>query len=196
MPARHRHELRECRLLGEADKPEVRLVHAQEQRRFRPDRALVVGSAGAVRCADLDEARTGAREHVGDAEAVADLEELAARDDHLASLRERCERKQHRSRVVVDDERRLGTGQAPEDRRAVILARAARAVGQVELEVGVAAADLLHLCERLVRQRSAPEIRVHDHAGRIQHAAQARRSCGPKLFLECVLEVSRLRPSD
>ena len=45
------------------------------------DRALVVGGARAVRRPDLDEPRARAREHVGDAEAVADLDQLAARDD-------------------------------------------------------------------------------------------------------------------
>ena len=103
------------------------------------DGALVVGGARAVRRADLDEPRARAREHVGDAEAVADLDQLAARDDHLASLGERGEREQDRGGVVVDDERRLGAGQPAQDRGDVILPRAARAVAQVELEVRVAA---------------------------------------------------------
>ena len=104
-------------LLGEADDAEVRLVDAQEQRGVRPDRALVVGGARAVRRPDLDEAGAGAGEHVGDAEAVADLDQLAARDEHLAPLGERGEREQHRGGVVVDDERGLGAGQPAEDRR-------------------------------------------------------------------------------
>ena len=98
--------------------------------------------ARAVRRADLDERRARAREHVGDAEAVADLDQLAARDEHLASFGERGEREQHRGGVVVDDDRRLGAGQPPQDRRDVILARAARAFGEVVLEVRVAAGDL------------------------------------------------------
>ena len=103
-------------LLGEADDPEVRLVHAEQQRRLGADRALVVGRARPVRRPHLDEARAGAREHVRDAEAVADLDQLAARDDHLASLGERGEREQHRRRVVVDDERGLGAREPPEER--------------------------------------------------------------------------------
>ena len=47
---------------------------------------VVVGGARAVRRPDLDQPRAGAREHVGDAEAVADLDQLAARDEHLAAL--------------------------------------------------------------------------------------------------------------
>ena len=81
------------------------------------DGALVVGGARPVRRADLDEPRAGAGEHVGDAEAVADLDQLAARDDHLAALGERGEREQHRAGVVVDDERRLGAGQPAQDAR-------------------------------------------------------------------------------
>ncbi len=80
-------DLFEGRQLGEADDAEVRLVHAEQERGVGADRPLVVGGARAVRRPDLDEPRTGPREDVGDAEAVADLEQLAARDDDLASLR-------------------------------------------------------------------------------------------------------------
>ena len=104
-----------------------------------PDRALVVGGARPVRRADLDEPRAGAREHVGDAEAVADLDQLAARDDDLAPLRERGEREQDGGGVVVDDERGLGAGQPAEEPGEVILARAALASLEVVLEVRVAA---------------------------------------------------------
>ncbi len=114
--ARDRRELRELRLLREADDAEVRLVHAQEHRRLGPDRALVVGGARAVRRPDLDEARARAREHIRDAEAVADLDQLAARDDDLAALRERGEREQDGRGVVVDDERGFGTREPPQER--------------------------------------------------------------------------------
>ena len=169
-------ELLEPGPLLEADDAEVRLVHAQQQRRLRPDRALVVGGARAVRRADLDEPRAGAGEHVGDAEAVADLDQLAAGDDHLASLRERREREQHGRGVVVDDERRLGAGQPPQDRRAVILPRAALAGVEVVLEVRVAAPHLDDALERLLGERRPAEVRVDDDAGRVEHAAQPRRA--------------------
>ena len=157
--ARDRRELVESRLLGEADDAEVRLVHAQQQRGVRPDRPLVVGGPGPVRRPDLDEARARASEHVRDAEAVADLDQLAARDDDLATLGERGEREQHRGGVVVDDDRRLGSGQPPQQRREVVLARAARAGGEVVLEVRVAAR---------VRERAR---------ARPRRAARGRGSC-------------------
>ena len=183
-------ELLELRQLGEADDAEVRLVHAQEERRLGPNGALVVLRARAVRRADLDEPRARAREHVGDAEAVADLDQLAARDDHLAALGERAEREQHRGGVVVDDERSLGAGQPAQDRRDVILPRAARAVAQVELEVRVAARDVDHLCERLLGERRAAEIRVHDHAGRVQDAPEVRRAHRAELVVQALREVA------
>ena len=105
--ARDRRELRERRQLREADDAEVGLVHAQDQRRLGADRALVVGRARAVRRADLAQPRARAREHVRDAEAVADLDQLAAGHEHLATLRERRESEQHGGRVVVHDERGL-----------------------------------------------------------------------------------------
>ena len=175
VPLRDGRELLEPRQLGEADDAEVRLVHAQEQGGVGAHRLLVVASARAVRRADLDEPRAGASEHVRDAEPVADLDQLAARDDHLATFGERGEREQHRGGVVVHDERGLGAGQAAEERGDVILARPAGARAEVELEVRVAARSLDDLRERLVCERRAAEVRVHDHAGRVQHAAQARR---------------------
>jgi len=78
VPPRDRRELLEPGLLGEADDPEVGLVHAQQERGAGPDGGLVVGGARAVRRPDLDETGTGSREHVGYAEAVADLDQLAA----------------------------------------------------------------------------------------------------------------------
>ena len=171
VPPRDGGELASRGLLGEADDAEVRLVDAQEQRRLRADRALVVGGARPVRRPDLDEPRARAREDVGDAEAVADLDQLAARDDDLAALGERGEREQHRGGVVVDDERRLGAGQPAQDRGHVILARAALAAREVVLEVRVAARRLGHARERRLGERRAAEVRVDDHAGRVQHAA-------------------------
>jgi hypothetical protein len=91
VPAGDCGEIGELRQLREADDPKVRLVHPQQERRLRTDRLLVVPGARAVRRADLDEPGTRARQHVGDAEAVADLDQLAAGDDHLAVLGERRE---------------------------------------------------------------------------------------------------------
>ena len=116
------------RLLGETDDAEVRLVDAKQQRSLGAGGALVVGDAGSVGRSDLDEPGAGPREHLGDAEAVADLDQLAARDEHVAALRERGQREQDCGRVVVHDEGRLGTGQAPQERRDMVLPRAAIAL--------------------------------------------------------------------
>ena len=183
VPAGDGRELLDARLLGEADDAEVRLVDAQEQRRLRPDRALVVGRARSVRRPDLDEPRARAGEHVRDPEAVADLDQLAARDDDLAALRERGEREQHRGRVVVDDDRRLGAGEPAQQRRQVILARAAGAGGEVVLEVGVAARGRDPL-ERRLGERRAAEVRVHEHAGGVQDAAERRPPRRGELHVE------------
>ena len=147
-----------ARARGRSVKPTVRKFDwcdAQQQRGLGPDRRLVVGGARAVRRADLDEARARAREHVGDAEAVADLDQLAARDDHLAALGERGEREQQRGGVVVDDERVLGARRAGAASRARWSCREPRSpVGEVVLEVRVARRDLATRLER-GRRRAA-----------------------------------------
>ena len=110
----------------EADEPEVRLVHPQQQCGPFAHCTLVVVGARAVRRSDLDEPCTRALEHVRDAKAVADLDQLATRDEHLASFGERGDGEQERGGVVVDDKGSLCAGQPAEERRDVILARAPR----------------------------------------------------------------------
>ena len=91
-------ELAGRRLLGEADHAEVRLVDAEDGGGALADGTFVVRGARAVRRSDLDELRAGACEDVRNPEAVADLDQLAARDDHLAPLGQRRERQEHRRR--------------------------------------------------------------------------------------------------
>ncbi len=123
-------------------------MHAEEQGGLGADRPLVVGRARPVRRSDLDEAGAGAEEHVRDAEAVADLDQLPARDEHLAALGERGEGEQHGRGVVVHDERSLGAREPAQQRGEVVLARAADALGEVVLEVGVAGSDRRDALER------------------------------------------------
>ncbi len=83
-------------------------MHPQDHRRLGAERTLVVRHPRAVRRPDLDEPGTRAGEHIGDPEAVADLDQLAARDEHLAALGERGQSEHHGGSVVVHDERSLG----------------------------------------------------------------------------------------
>ena len=191
VPPRDGRQLLEARLLREADDAEVRLVDAEEQRRLGPDRPVVVGRARSVRRPDLDEPRARAGEHVRDPEAVADLDQLPARDDDLAALGQRGEGEQDRGGVVVDDDRRLGARQPPQQRREVVLARAARTARQVVLEVGVAA-DLGDPVEGGLRRRRAPEVRVDQHAGGVEHPAERRPACGGELLGQPLPQVAGL----
>ena len=136
----HPRAVGQSRLLGESDDAKVRLVDPQDRRSLRADRALVVGDPRAVRRPDLDEAGSRAREHIGDPEAVADLDQLPTRDDHLAPFGESGKREHHRCGVVVDDERCLGAGEPAEQPGEMILTRAPCACLEVVLEIRVAAA--------------------------------------------------------
>ena len=190
--ARDAGEIFERRLLGEADDAEVRLMDAEQQRRSLVDRALVVGGARPVRRPDLDEPRARACEHVGDAEPVADLDQLAARDDHVAPFGERSEREQQGARVVVHDERGFGAGEPAQDRGDVILARAAPSFGEVVLEIRVAAGRLDRALERGGGERRAAEVRVDDHPRRVEHPAERGPARLPELLAQERRQVARL----
>ncbi len=120
-----------------------------------------------------------AREHLWDPEAVADLDELAARDQNVAPFRECGNGEEDGGGVVVDDQRRLCPREVAKQRCDVVLARAARAFFEVVLEIGVPARDLLDALEGAGRERRSAEVRVDDDSGRVEDAAQPR--CGRAL---------------
>ena len=92
-------------LLGEADGAEVRRVRAQDGAGALAQRRRVVAQPRAVRGPDLDQRAPACRDDLGDAKAAADLDELPARDDDLASRpRQRRGGQQHGGGAVVDRE--------------------------------------------------------------------------------------------
>src|SRR5207237_7986848 len=117
----------------------------------------------AIGRSNLDEARAAPLHDFRDAEAAADLHELAARDDRPTSVSERVERENERRRAVVDDERVFGAGELPQQRRAVGITSAATASLDVVLEVGVPARDSGHGADRRIGERRPAQVRVeHD----------------------------------
>ena len=86
---------------------EVRRVRAQDRAGALAQRRRVVAQPRAVGGPDLDQARAGLRDDLGDAKAAADLDELPARDDDLAARPgQRRGGEQHRGGAVVDRQRR------------------------------------------------------------------------------------------
>ena len=134
---------------------------------------LEILDARAVRRPDLDQSRAGPPDDLRDPHAAADLDELAARDRDAAAARE-PDRERDRRRVVVRDERVLGAGQRDDlvldgaespaaAARRRDPARASRARPPPRRAASIAAA----------RPRRAPEVRVEDHAGRVDHGGEA-----------------------
>ena len=61
---------------------------------------------------------------------------------------------------------------------------------EVVLEVGVAPADLDDAVERGLGERGAAEVRVDQHAGRVEHAPQRRPAARRELGERCLDEVA------
>ena len=100
--------------LDEALLSEVRSMDAQDEGGPAVlQRLLVVGSSRPIGGPDLDEASAGAPDDLGDPHAAADLDELAARDDH-ASPPGQAGREGERRGVVVGHQGVLGAGEGDE----------------------------------------------------------------------------------
>jgi hypothetical protein len=174
--ASERHEIVERRAFGEARDREVRRVHAQDRRGAIRDRGGIVRDARAIGGADFSQHRAGLRHDVGDAEAAADLDQLATRDDHLAAGGERRERHQRRSGVVVDDHRGIRAGQLTEQPLGMDIAPAARALGDVVFEIGVTGGQARDARGRRTGEWGASKIGMNDDAGGVDDRHERRRA--------------------
>ena len=75
------------------------------------DGAFVVGDAGAVGGADFAKGGAAFGHDLGDAETVADFNQLAAGDDDFAAFGERGQDEQNGRGAIVDDDGGFGPGQ-------------------------------------------------------------------------------------
>ena len=144
----------------------------RSSRRVRsPMACAVIVDARAVGGADLAQRRAGARHDLGDAEAIADFDQLAARDYHLAARRQFVERQQQRRGIIVDGNG--GRAQQPlQQRPGVDIALAALAGCKIVFQVGVAG------LEGKRGQRRASQVGVEHHAGGVDDAPQRRPGDG------------------
>ena len=145
-----------------------------------PGRPLVVGQRGPVGGADLADPGPGGLQQVGQAEPVADLDQLAAADDDLASRGQRGGGQGQRGCVVVDHVHGPGRRNRLRERvQGPGPAAAALAGDQVQLHVGVPGGGDDGVARR-GRQRRPAEVGVHDHAGSVDHRGERRRGRGQR----------------
>ena len=149
----------------------------QDHGRFGRDGALVVAQVCAVGGADLDEFGARGRHDIGDAEAAANLDKLAAADDDLLARGMGCQHQQHGGRVIVNDQRVLGTGKRADELRGMLLTRPARTGAHAVLECAVAARDLGHGLGGRLRERGSAQIGMDNNTRGVDGGTQARQ-CG------------------
>ena len=106
-----RAKLRRPDLGGEALNAVVRRVDFQYQPGPFVQRRAIILRMRAIGRTDFDQSRASARHDFRHAKRAADLDELAARHDHLATARKSVQHEQHCGGIVVDDCRVLRAGQ-------------------------------------------------------------------------------------
>ena len=122
---------------GEALDPEVRGVHLEHEGGALGHGRRVVLEMDPVGGAHLTEPGTHRLQEVGDPEAVADLDELATRDDDLPALGQGTRGQGHRSGAVVDHVHGPGVGHGlRQGCQRTGTAATAAAGDQIELDVG------------------------------------------------------------
>ena len=156
-------------------------VHFHDQRAARCDGSAEIGGMGAIGSADFDQACTGARHDIGDAESTADLDQLTARHYDFFLSREGVQSQEHCGGIVVDHRRRFGAGQATDPLFNVHVTIAASATGQVVFQIARTRCNSGHRRNGFRRQGRATEIGMQHRAGQIEHAFERGREQGREL---------------
>ena len=161
--------------IGEAHDGEIRAMHAQQQPRAFTDGAFVIRDGSAVRRAHFAQQSAALGHDVRDAKGLADLDQFAARDDHFPASRQRGQRQEDRGRIVVDRAGCLRPGEARQQRAGVNVAPSSRAGGDVVFEICILPGCFADVFDGGFGQRRAAQIRVQNHAGRVDYRPQRRR---------------------
>ncbi len=147
-------------------------MNAEEHARFVGDSVCVIGDARAVGGADFAQHRAALRHDFRNAEAIADLDQFAARDEDFTVTGECGEDEQNSRGAIVDDDRGFGAGQTLQKLRGVNVALAARAGFKVILEVRILRGRAAKFFDCGFGERGAPEVGMKDHAGGVDDGLQ------------------------
>ena len=139
---------------------------------FSGDRALVVRRVRAIGRAHFFENRATPGHDLRNPERAANLNQLAARDDHFLAARERVQGQEDRGGVVVDDGGRFGTGEIDEKLFDHLLTPAAFAEIEVVLQVDGTAAGAAHGLDGRLREQRASQIRMEDGSGGVHDSRE------------------------
>ena len=87
-------------------------MRQEQQVRTGGNSLLKVSEVRAVGGADLQEVCPRSAQHVGDAEAPANLDQLRTRDGNLLTPRECCKNEEQSCSIIIDDQSRFRACQA------------------------------------------------------------------------------------
>ena len=148
-------------------------MHLEQHTRVGADRRAVVREPRLVGGTDFHQAGAALSDHVRYAETAADLDQFASRDDHLAAVAERTQRKQNGCRSIVDRERRFRRRQLAQQRLDCLRARSASTGREVEFQIAISRRDLGDRRNRFGGERGAAEIGVQNDSGCVDRSTQS-----------------------
>ena len=128
-------ELFQSHFGGEADDFIVARVDFEQQRGFFVDGVFVIRRMGAIGRADFAQNRAALGHDLGNAKGAADLDQLAARDDHFFAFGQRVQPEQHRGGIVIDHRGGFGAGKLDQQLFQRLFALAAFAGGEIVFQI-------------------------------------------------------------
>ncbi len=169
--------------LGEAGDAEIRRVDAEEEARAFVEGAFVIADARAIRGAYFAQDGAAFGHDVWNAEAVANFDELAARDDDLGIFREGIQDEEDGGGVVVDDNRSLCANELREQAGGVNVALAALASFDIVFEVRIVSGGGGNRGCCGGGERGAAKICMQDYSCGVDDVERARARGGVRRVL-------------
>ena len=137
-------------------------------------RLFIIPPVHPVSGAHFDQGRAALLHHIRHPEAAADLDQLAARDDHAGA---RCQRPQHEDcgkRAVIHDQGRFSAGDLAQQLLDLPAALATLPAGHIKFQRAVILSSRQHSVLRGHAQRRTPKVGMDDHPGGVDQGSVLR----------------------
>src|SRR5215471_7176717 len=133
--ARELSDFLNTRSFGETNDPVIRRMDSQDQLSAIVNRALIVFDSGPVGCPNFAQNGAALCHYIRNSKTTADLNQLAARDNYLTTLRECVENEHHSGCIVVHKNGSLTSGETRQQLLAMDFSFPALPSNQVIFEV-------------------------------------------------------------
>ena len=180
MPGCQTYQFLSRNLFRKADHLEITGMDFQQHNGLFTDRFLIIFQMRTIRSSYFNKPGTAFHHYLGNPERTANFHKLSPRNNNLPVLSECVKDKQHRCRIIIDNQGSFCTSQITQDLLNKTVTASSSAGCQVKFQIGIPCSCFHNSFTGTVWQYRTSKIGMNYYAGRINHPLKVR----PQFYLQ------------